>query len=85
MITYKFINMDATLIANTYLFATRKINKWELSCDMSLSKLRADSTLVANHPNTCMWLQWTEHIAIPVIAVSLAVISNNPNKLIPFV
>ena len=85
MITVKLINMDATLIANTYLFATGKINRWELSGDMSLTKLRSDSTLVANHPNICMWMQWTKHIAIPVIALSLAVISNNPNNLVPFV
>ena len=85
MITYKLINMDATLIANTYLFVTRKTNKWTLSGDMSLTKLRADSTLVAKHPDACMWMQWAEHIAIPVIALSLVTFAENTNKLVPLI
>jgi len=49
MITFKLINMDATLIANTYLFATGKINRWELSGDMSLSKLNSNLTIVGRY------------------------------------
>ena len=85
MITYRLINMDAALIANTYLFATKKINKWTISADISLHKLCADTTLIAKHPEICMWMQQIESLVLPVIAIIFVAMCENTNKLVPFI
>lgn len=70
LITRKLLEMDATLLANTYLFATCKVNKFEISDRMALDRL-AEFDGLADYPNIKRMLTETGPVIISVAAAAM--------------
>jgi hypothetical protein len=70
VITRKLLDMDATLLANTYLFATGKVTRFEISDRMSLDRL-AEFDGLSNHPNIKRMLTGTGPVIISVVAAAM--------------
>jgi hypothetical protein len=73
--------MDATLLANTYLFATGNVNKFEFSADMSLVRLAEFDGITDVTLKTA--LKVVGSLGIPIMTLLLITNSTNPNAIVP--
>lgn len=81
MVTRKLLEMDATLLANTYLFATGEVNRFEISDRMSLSQLAEFDGITDVTLKTSLKVMGS--IGIPIMTLLLITNSTNLNAIIP--
>ncbi len=81
MVTCKLLDMDATLLANAYLFATNRVNRFEISAKMSLVNLAEFDGL--NNDNIKNALYYTSIIGIPIMSLVLFANTTNTNAIVP--
>ncbi len=81
MVTRKLLEMDATLLANTYLFATGEVNRFEISDRMSLARLAEFDGITDVTLKTSLKVMGS--IGIPIMTLLLITNSTNLNAIIP--